>query len=335
MPTPKKPEVARPAARSFAAASVPVVEDQPVKSGLSARAATAPAMAPVRPKPVPVEENDGGPLNSLGEREAVLPSLAGQVPSRWNMRITGAAILAGVLVIGGWQVWRAFAPPKGTPMDIEFKKDQPGPAPTTREVTTSAASAVPASATPTPAPATTISAPASRPPAKTSTSIPMPDEVTTRVVNPAAKAKKTPEPVGAPPPSEAAKVEEAPLVIGFVSRPVVESSAISNMLRTPVVAPLLDTPAAVSRITGGQLIQRIEPVYPNAAWGVHGEVMLKAVVGKDGKVKSVNIINGHAVLAQAAVAAVRRWRYQPFVLNGVPIEVENTIVVNFKAPGRN
>jgi TonB family protein len=337
VPAFKKPEVASPAARSFAAASMASVLDQPVKSGLSARAATsaAPAVAPLRPKPAPVDENDGRPLKEFGAREAVLPSLAAQAPSQWkNMRVTGAAILAGVLVIGGWQVWRVFAPVKGTPMDSELKKNQPGPAPSTSEATNPSPPVVPVSATPPAAPATTTPAPAAKPPAKTSTPATMPDEVTTRAVSPAPLAKKTPEPVNTPPASEASRIEEPP-VIGFISRPVVESSAISNMLHTPVAAPSLDRPTAVSQISGGKLIQRVEPVYPRSSLGLYGEVTLKAVVGKEGNVKSVKIVKGQSILAQAAAAAVRRWRYQPFVLNGVPIEVENTIVVTFKAPGSN
>ena len=114
-----------------------------------------------------------------------------------------------------------------------------------------------------------------------------------------------------------------------------ESSTISNLLRTPVISPSLDKAAVpVSQITGGKLIQRVQPTYPHSAAGMYGEVTLKASVGKDGKVKSVKIVSGNAVLAQSAVAAVRRWRYTPFVLNGDAIEVENTIVVDFRAPSR-
>jgi protein TonB len=54
----------------------------------------------------------------------------------------------------------------------------------------------------------------------------------------------------------------------------------------------------------------------------------------DGRVKSVKIVSGNAVLAQSAAAAVRRWRYTPYILNGHAIEVENTIVVDFRPPNR-
>ncbi len=87
-------------------------------------------------------------------------------------------------------------------------------------------------------------------------------------------------------------------------------------------------------MTGGKLLSRVNPVYPSAAMGLYGEVTLKAMINKEGRVTGVNVVKGPAALAQAAAAAVRRWRYQPFMLNGSPIEVENTIVVNFKAPGQ-
>jgi protein TonB len=100
-----------------------------------------------------------------------------------------------------------------------------------------------------------------------------------------------------------------------------------------VAAPKLDRPA-VSEMTGGKLIKRFDPVYPSAAAGLHGEVVLKAMINKQGQVSRVQIVKGQALLAQSAAAAVKRWRYEPFRLNGIPIEIENTIVVNFKAPGQ-
>ena len=110
------------------------------------------------------------------------------------------------------------------------------------------------------------------------------------------------------------------------------TSAISSVLSVPVVSPTLDT-LKISELTGGKLLQRYNPVYPSSAAGLNGEVVLKATISKDGKVTQVKIVSGHALLAQAAAAAVKRWRYEPFRLNGVPIEIDNTIVVNFKALG--
>jgi len=89
-------------------------------------------------------------------------------------------------------------------------------------------------------------------------------------------------------------------------------------------------------MSGGKLLRRVDPTYPSSApsSGLRGEVVLKATIDKKGNVSKVSIVSGHALLAQAAANAVRRWQYEPFRLNGVPIEIENTIVVNFKSPGR-
>jgi len=83
-------------------------------------------------------------------------------------------------------------------------------------------------------------------------------------------------------------------------------------------------------MTGGKLIKRVEPTYPAAAMGLRGEVVLKATIDKEGKVVKVAVVSGSALLAQAAMTAIKRWRYEPVYLNGIPIEMENTIVVNFK-----
>jgi TonB family protein len=75
------------------------------------------------------------------------------------------------------------------------------------------------------------------------------------------------------------------------------------------------------------------PVYPEEAKaaGVQGTVMLHAVIGMDGKPLSLRVMNEQVdpELARAALGAVSQWRYQPTLLNGQPIEVDTTIMVNF------
>jgi len=46
------------------------------------------------------------------------------------------------------------------------------------------------------------------------------------------------------------------------------------------------------------------------------------------------VVSGHALLAQAAIDAVRQWRYRPYLLNGKPVRMQTKITVNFKMPGR-
>jgi TonB family protein len=79
------------------------------------------------------------------------------------------------------------------------------------------------------------------------------------------------------------------------------------------------------------LIRRVQPVYPTLAQksGITGTVTLLALIGRDGTVQGVRLISGHPILAPAAITAVKQWLYRPYLVNGEPVEVETTIVVNF------
>jgi protein TonB len=78
----------------------------------------------------------------------------------------------------------------------------------------------------------------------------------------------------------------------------------------------------------------VQPIYPESAKaaGAQGSVMLHAIVSKDGRPLSVEVLNSQIdpELARAAVEAVNQWRFQPTLLNGEPVEIETTITVNFK-----
>jgi protein TonB len=87
-----------------------------------------------------------------------------------------------------------------------------------------------------------------------------------------------------------------------------------------------------SQLTEGQLVNRVEPVYPHIAAisGIQGQVKLHAIIGRDGRIQSLSAISGHPLLLRAALEAVEQWRYRPYVLNGETVEVETFITVNFK-----
>ena len=79
-------------------------------------------------------------------------------------------------------------------------------------------------------------------------------------------------------------------------------------------------------------MERVEPQYPPLALQAHmqGTVEVHAIIAKDGRIASAEIVSGNAVLAKAALSAVLRWRYRPTLLNGQAVEVETTIRVIFK-----
>ena len=103
------------------------------------------------------------------------------------------------------------------------------------------------------------------------------------------------------------------------------------------VAPAAPRPAVPARISvGGDvqaalIVQQIVPIYPALArqGHIHGSVVLKAVIGADGKIKNLAVMSGHPLLVEAALNAVRRWIYKPTVLDGVPVEVDTEIEVRF------
>ena len=86
-----------------------------------------------------------------------------------------------------------------------------------------------------------------------------------------------------------------------------------------------------SRVAEANLIHDVPPQYPPEAGRarVEGTVVLMAVIGADGTVKDVRIESGLPILAQAAIDAVKQWRYKPYVIDGEPVEVDSRITINF------
>jgi protein TonB len=81
----------------------------------------------------------------------------------------------------------------------------------------------------------------------------------------------------------------------------------------------------------GMLQNRIEPVYPIIARRarVQGTVTLRAIISTQGTIESLQVVDGHPMLVNAALDAVKQWRYKPYTLSGQPVEVETTVFVNF------
>ena len=86
-----------------------------------------------------------------------------------------------------------------------------------------------------------------------------------------------------------------------------------------------------SNMLEGSLIQRVQPQYPFSAKVAHveGQVLLSAIISKEGTIENLHVLSGHPLLVGAAIESVRRWRYKPYILNGEPVEVETQITVNF------
>jgi protein TonB len=84
-------------------------------------------------------------------------------------------------------------------------------------------------------------------------------------------------------------------------------------------------------VQAARILNRVQPVYPPLArqTRIAGTVRLHAIISKDGTIQQLEVMSGHPLLQQAALDAVRQWRYQPTLLNGDPVEVDTTIDVIF------
>ena len=84
-------------------------------------------------------------------------------------------------------------------------------------------------------------------------------------------------------------------------------------------------------VMAAMLVHQVDTVYPRIAIAAHisGVVHLHAIIGKDGTIRELEVVDGSPLLAHAALAAVREWRYRPTLLSGEPVEVDTYITVKF------
>ncbi len=107
---------------------------------------------------------------------------------------------------------------------------------------------------------------------------------------------------------------------------------------TPPAEHLSGISANVVRISAGEMEARLVtsrvPAYPLAAKerGIAGTVTLEALISKSGAVQQVHAVDGDPSLRAAAEDAVRRWRYQPYLVNGQPVEAATEVKVAFRLP---
>jgi TonB family protein len=80
------------------------------------------------------------------------------------------------------------------------------------------------------------------------------------------------------------------------------------------------------------LIKKVVPIYPEEARRayIQGTVVLQAEIDKAGDITDLELLNGPIELAGSAVAAVRQWKYRPYLLLGQPVAVRTQIVVNYQ-----
>lgn len=86
-----------------------------------------------------------------------------------------------------------------------------------------------------------------------------------------------------------------------------------------------------STVVAGLLIQKTLPTYPPIAraTGTQGTVVLAATISRAGTIENLRVVSGPMMLQQAALDAVKSWRYRPYLLGGAPVEVDTTVNVVF------
>jgi protein TonB len=181
---------------------------------------------------------------------------------------------------------------------------------------------------------TSTSAPPARPSAgkpAAKEAPPEPDsepEVTQRLI-----VKNDTRPAARTTPQEQEPVQ-APSAIGMGA--TTDTKALSSISSAPVSVPraapqLLRVSQGVME---GLVLKRVQPRYPTQAlqMRIQGPVQLQATISKNGDIENLRVASGDAVLARAAVEAVKQWKYKPYYLNGEPVQIETQILVNFKLP---
>jgi TonB family protein len=147
---------------------------------------------------------------------------------------------------------------------------------------------------------------------------------------------------GAPAKAEPAKRTMLSAAAGLPSGPLPVAEAPSAAQEVPAVpfpqSAGRDPLRVGANAQESKLIYRVGPEYPELAKRarISGNVVLVVTVNEEGLVSEVRVVNGHPLLNEAAISAVKQWRYSPTLLNGVPVPVMATVTVIFNfSDGQN
>jgi len=254
--------------------------------------------------------------------------------------LIAAAVLLALAALG-YVGYGKFGKPSSAPVPQPIstpstpqRSAQPGPAPAPAPSTSAADLAGAASSAS--APKTTAATPLDKPSAATGNSpvprIALDAEPGTKKPNSAPILVKS---TAAATKTKAQSEDSAPQLPSPIADASAPDSNLSGLMAVSpsLPKPVLETVKVSQGVSQGLLIKRVQPKYPQAALAVHteGAVEIDATINKEGSVTNVKVLSGNAVLAHAAVEAVRQWRYKPYYLDGQPVEIETQITVKFKA----
>jgi len=150
--------------------------------------------------------------------------------------------------------------------------------------------------------------------------------------------ESAPEPVivknSAPSTPKLVEAEVAPPTISTGPSDTKSLAVIAAVSATSVAKPVATTLKVSQGVSQGLLVKRVQPVYPEQALQtrLEGTVLLQANITKEGKISNVKVLKGDSILAKAAADAVKQWSYNPYFLNGEPVEIQTQISITFKLP---
>jgi protein TonB len=182
--------------------------------------------------------------------------------------------------------------------------------------------------------APTVASPSSVSPVSTvPTSVPMtqPASGGTPALTSVATVSQTSAPASTKTDTEKPAIEKASSAVQF------KADKQDNVVAATSETELLGEKSAIILSSKGadkRLIHSIQPTYPAGVRPaeVQGTLVLKTVVDENGKVTGAKIIEGNAALANAAISAVRQWRYRPYMRDGKALPFQTIVLVDFQRP---
>jgi TonB family protein len=268
------------------------------------------------------------PLAGMREIFATPQPEVSIAPRKWPYAILAAVALLAVALLSvyGWKAWYRSS--------VASKTSQPAAVSATASGESENAAAGRGLAStadiirPSSRSASRAGGPTALPAAKTGAAVSTPDDVVRRPPQSAGSAHRGEAKRGVQP-SAVSNSEEIPQLAASSANP----ADLGKALATAPALPQLGVPVSQG-IGGGVLVHRVQPVYPAEArrMRVQGSVVIDAMVTEQGQVDGLKLVSGDSMLAEAAMDAVRRWRYTPYSLNGKPISKPTRITISFIAP---
>lgn len=274
------------------------------------------------PPPAPIQTQAAMPPDSLSHHEPPPRQSPLQAPSRDTRSKIAIPVTAAATALLVSLFYWGFSRNKSS---ITI---QPVPAPIVENEAAASPNPVPAPGLTTSDPFTVTAPPTHSPAATAPTHSPGTDA---RAFNRSTQIRRSVPP---PPPADTKYSSTAPGDSARILLPKPSAASLANSDDSTYPATLAEPVNVSAHIMAANVLLAPQPSYPKLAslTRMQGEVVMKAIISKEGTIEDVHVINGHRLLRSAATHAVRNWRYRPYLINGHPVEVATTVSVDFKLP---